>query len=187
MNGSLAFRCLKCHERIAWRKVDVVRPDGYPDWRLEVTCSCGEYTRLDHPWLHARARAAYDEQVGVELETQRRNILDAALTKSGNLYLETLLQTQPSPAAGDGQGQEGDVSKVTEAKLCLDCDEVFFKGLKCPACKSTYYADITHFIPSLKEERIELIDAANVKILKDPWWWRLPVIGKYFRPFDIAF
>lgn len=77
--------------------------------------------------------------------------------------------------------------KLDKAKLCYDCDEVFFHGHKCPACSSTFYADMTVFVPSLKDDRVELVEAASVKVIKDPWWWRLPIIGKYFRPFDIAF
>lgn len=190
MSGLLAFRCLNCQERLEWHKIEFTRPDTYPDWRLEISCGCGQWSAADFPWIHAKARAAHDEQVGVELETQRRNVLDAALTKGGNLYFETLLQALPSPKPGDGQGREGNGAtpmKVNEAKLCLDCDEVFFNPRNCPACKSTYYANMTYFIPPLKEDRCELIDASNVKIIKDPWWWHIPVIGKYFRPFDIAF
>lgn len=107
MNGTLIYRCLACHERITWRKVDFTRPDTYPDWRIEVSCKCGERSPGEYPWLHARARDAHDAQVGVELETKRRNVLDAALTKGGNIYFETLLQALPSPGQGGGLGRKG--------------------------------------------------------------------------------
>lgn len=79
--------------------------------------------------------------------------------------------------------------KLTDVKFCLECDEVFTKarGRKCPACSSTAIAEAGYFVPSRMEEREELIEATKVKVIADPWWWSLPLIGRYFRPFTIAF
>jgi hypothetical protein len=77
--------------------------------------------------------------------------------------------------------------KLSAAKVCLECDEVFSKGQKCPACSSTAYSALNIFVPSAIEEREELIEATKIAVIRDPWWWHLPVIGKYFRPFDIAY
>lgn len=77
--------------------------------------------------------------------------------------------------------------KVKHAKLCLDCDELFSKGRKCPACGCEYYQNLSLWVPPLKAERDELIDAATVEVFHEPWWWHVPLVGRWFRPFDIAF
>jgi hypothetical protein len=51
-------------------------------------------------------------------------------------------------------------------KFCLECDEA---------------------VSPSAEGREELIEAAAVRVIKEPWWWRLPLIGKHFRPIDIAY
>jgi hypothetical protein len=92
MTGTLNLYCLDCHQFVTWQKVEFVRADGYPDWRLEVSCGCGPQGDAE---LLAMAREAYDQALGVELETQRQNLLDAALGRSGNLYFETLAGMGP--------------------------------------------------------------------------------------------
>ena len=106
MTGKLKIHCSHCRQPIEWRKVDFTRPDSYPDWRLEVFCKCGPWNEQDYKFLHRLARESYDAALGVELETERRNLLDAALGRSGNLYLETLLKDLPPSHAGAGQDQE---------------------------------------------------------------------------------
>lgn len=86
MNGTLDIFCLDCHRFVEWRKVEFYR-DRYFNWRIEVSCGCGV---LDDPELHEIARAEHDLQVDVELETLYRNALDAALSRSGNLYFDIL-------------------------------------------------------------------------------------------------
>ena len=94
MKGCLNFSCLECHSFIEWRKVPISRPDGWFDWRLDVSCGCGEVT--DESVL-AIARADYDEALGAELENQHRNYLNSMLGRSGNLYFETLVNALPFP------------------------------------------------------------------------------------------
>jgi hypothetical protein len=101
MNGVLDIYCLDCHGFVEWRKVALHRQDGYSDWRIEVFCGCGS---MADERIAARARAAYDERLGVELETQHQNYFNSVLGLSGNLYFETLAASSPAvpPSAGDG-------------------------------------------------------------------------------------
>lgn len=59
--GTLDLYCLECHQFITWRKEHTIRNDGYYDWRIVVTCGCGE---LADPKVMAKARAAFDMEVG---------------------------------------------------------------------------------------------------------------------------
>lgn len=104
MTGTLHVFCSRCFEALEWRKVEFTRGDSYPDWCLQVFCGCGLWIERDHPDLYREARDAYDAALCVELETMRRNLLDAALGKSGNLYFETLSDSLPSSTPEDGQG-----------------------------------------------------------------------------------
>jgi hypothetical protein len=90
LHGPLNIYCLECHQFVSWQKSQFYLDDFYPDWRLDISCGCGP---TDDPEIAAMAREAYDLQLDVELATQQQNSLDAALTKGGNLYFETLCQT----------------------------------------------------------------------------------------------
>jgi hypothetical protein len=92
MKGNLDLYCFDCGQCVEWRKVMIYRQDAYTDWRLSVGCGCGETT--DERIL-ARAREAYDLAIGAELETMHRNLFEAALGRSGNLYFETLTGMGP--------------------------------------------------------------------------------------------
>lgn len=87
MNGTLDLFCLDCHDFVQWRKVMIYRQDGHADWRLEVFCGCGE--ARDERIL-AAARADYDDALGTELDNSHQDYFNSALTRSGNLYFETL-------------------------------------------------------------------------------------------------
>lgn len=105
MKGNLSVRCQRCLRRLQWRKVDFTRPDSYHDWRLEVHCWCGIWDKAQELLVYQMARKAYDAALGVELETQRRKILDAALGRSGNLYFETLVNALPPHSREEGSGE----------------------------------------------------------------------------------
>lgn len=49
--------------------------------------------------------------------------------------------------------------KLQEAKLCLNCDEIY-TGPVCPKCATPHYAFVSTWIPPIK-------DNANVKMLLD--------------------
>jgi hypothetical protein len=42
--------------------------------------------------------------------------------------------------------------KLTEAKFCIDCEEIF-KGAKCPACGGSHTIFLAKWITSLKPRR----------------------------------
>jgi len=94
MNGTLNIYCLECHQFVSWEKSQFYLDDCYPDWRLDVFCNCG---MIDDPEILAIAREAYDLQLDAEIFNEQQNSLDAALTKGGNLYFETLARPCPLP------------------------------------------------------------------------------------------
>lgn len=73
--------------------------------------------------------------------------------------------------------------KVYSAKFCMDCDELLPESKdKCSACLSTYLLPLSYFVPRKDDNLEEIADASSVVEMKDPWWWRLPIIGRLFRP-----
>jgi hypothetical protein len=43
----------------------------------------------------------------------------------------------------------GAIMKLKHAKLCLDCEQIFSKGKRCPGCSSTIITDLTRWVPSI--------------------------------------
>lgn len=74
--------------------------------------------------------------------------------------------------------------KVNNAKICLDCDGVYSDGNKCPCCGSEVFHYLSLWVPAIRKDRVEIAAAKEVKV---PWFRRLPWIGKFFRPVEIAF
>jgi hypothetical protein len=87
LHGKLNRGCQRCYQVFEWKKSKFYLDDFYPDWRIDVFCKCG---LNDDPEVAQIAREAYDDQLYADIETQQQNALDAALTRSGNLFFETL-------------------------------------------------------------------------------------------------
>lgn len=116
MNGTLNLYCLDCGRFVEWRKLMIYREDAYTDWRLAVWCGCGDVT---DERIMAQARAAYDEAIGAELDNSHQNYFDAALTRSGNLYFETLT------GMGSGRNRSNPCRPSSDQSDPTDPSEVF--------------------------------------------------------------
>jgi len=64
--------CRTCGENVTWAVVRFHRPDGYSDWRLDVSCVCGT---IDDSDRLEEARKAHDGHVGGEIAREQARAL----------------------------------------------------------------------------------------------------------------
>jgi hypothetical protein len=89
MKGELKERCPKCGQTYTWEKVEFMRLDGYPDWRLYVMCRCGQ---ADDPEILDLARKNYDRALRHKIVAEQRRALDRYLGIRLHRYLERIVQ-----------------------------------------------------------------------------------------------
>ncbi|MBN2061415.1 MAG: hypothetical protein JW882_13465 [Deltaproteobacteria bacterium] len=59
--------------------------------------------------------------------------------------------------------------RLEQAKLCLDCEAVFSRGMKCPVCASEAWLPLTSWVPSIKggnEPDFETMPEPEIKPLR---------------------
>lgn len=68
--------CMKCRYPVKWAKFKFIRPDGYPDWRLDVWCDCGP---IRNPEIISAVRRDHDDIVTDEIDQMMRNGMGRSL------------------------------------------------------------------------------------------------------------
>jgi hypothetical protein len=89
MKGQLDKHCPKCGQAYAWEKVTFMRHDGYPDWRLYVSCRCKQAAG---PEVLALARKDYDRVLRDRIVAEQNRALDRFLGRRLHRYLDRIVQ-----------------------------------------------------------------------------------------------
>ena len=87
MYGTLATICPACGEHVTWTKVTWGRPDGYPDWDLDIRCKCGVVT---DELIKRDAWADYRVMARADIHAMQNATLDKALGKEVHMVLEAM-------------------------------------------------------------------------------------------------